>query len=106
MGTSNDSDVANDNGAVSSINNDDDDNGKQYEEYEDDDYEAMSITSTTTATSTSYLAAMDGSPVNSNFEVNEVAIGTNLIEVSRIKQLDFITIFVFSFKSMSLLLRL
>ena len=103
MGTSNDSDVANDNGAVSSINNDDD-KGKQYE---DNDYdETMSITTTSTATSTSYLAAMDGSPVNSNFEVNEVAIGTNLIEVSRIKQLDFITIFVFSFKSMSLLLRL
>ena len=81
MGTSNDSDVAND-GAVSSINNDDDDKGKQYEEYEDDDYEAMSITSTTTATSTSYLAEMDGSPVNSNVEVNEVAIAANVIEVS------------------------
>ena len=80
MGTSNDSNCTNDNGAVSSINNDDDE--KQYEEYEDDDYEAMSITSTTTATSTSYLAEMDGSPVNSNVEVNEVAIATNVIEVS------------------------
>ena len=76
MGTSNDSNCTNDNGAVSSINNDDDE--KQYEEYEDDEYEAMSITSTTTATSTSYLAEMD----NSNFEVNEVAIATNVIEVS------------------------
>ena len=85
MGTSNDSDVANNNGAVSSINNDDDDKGKQYE---DNDYETMSITTTTTATSTSYLAEMDRTHVNSNFEVNEVAIATNLIEVSRIKQLD------------------
>ena len=58
------------------------DDEKQYEEYEDDDYEAMSITTTTTATSTSYLAEMDGSPVNSNFEVNEVSIATNVIEVS------------------------
>ena len=79
MGTSNDSNCTNDNGAVSSINNDDDDKGKQYE---DDDYETMSITTTTTATSTSYLAKMDGSPINSNFEVNEVALATNVIEVS------------------------
>ena len=42
----------------------------------------MTITTTSTATSTSYLAAMDGSHVNSNFEVNEVAIATNVIEVS------------------------
>ena len=85
MGTSNDSDVANDNGAVSSINNNDD-KGKQYE---DNDYDkTMSITTTSTATSTSYLAEMDRTHVNSNFEVNEVAIATNLIEVSRIKQLD------------------
>ena len=105
MGTSNDSDVANDNGAVSSINNDDD-KGKQ-SKYEDNDYdETKSTTRTSTATSTSYLAEMDRTHVNSNFEVNEVAIATNLIEVSRIKQLDFITIFVFTFKSMRLLLRL
>ena len=75
MGTSNDSNCTNDNGAVSSINNDDD-KGKQYK---DNDYDkTMSITATTTATSTSYLAEMD----NSNVEVNEVAIATNVIEVS------------------------
>ena len=88
MGTSNDSDVANDNGAVVSSINNHDDKGKEDEDNKDKDYdETMLITTTSTATSTSYLAAMDGSHVNSN--VNEVAIQTNLAEVSRIKQLDF-----------------
>ena len=92
MGTSNDSDVANNNGAVVSSINNDDDKGKQDKDNKDKDYdETMSITTTSTATSTSYLAAMDDSHVNCNFEVNEVAIETNLIEVSRIKQLDFLS---------------
>ena len=79
MGTSNNSDVTNDNGAVVSSINNDDDKGKQYEDNKDKDYDKMmSIATTSTATSTSYLAEMD----NSNFEVNEVAIATNVIEVS------------------------
>ena len=104
MGTSNDPDVAKDNGAVvSSINNDDD------KEYEDDkEYDkTMTTTTTSTDTSTSFLEEMDDSSVNFNFEVNQVAIETNLIEVSRIKHQDVLSpLSLFSSMSMNLVVRL
>ena len=106
MRTSNDSDVAKDNGAVLSSTNNDDEKDEEYEQ--DSEYNKRRTTTTTSlATSTSNLPTMDNSHVNCNFEVDEVAIQTNLAEVSRIKQLDFVSpLSLFSFNSMSLLLRL
>ena len=80
MQTSNDSDVAKDNGADLSSTNNDDEKDKEYEE--DSEYNKRRTTTTTSlATSTSNLPTMD----NSHVEVDEVAIQTNLAEVSRIK---------------------
>ena len=85
MGTSNGPDDAKDNvGAVVIIagsNNSDDD--KEYDE-------ALETMTTSTKTSTSYLAAIDDREFNGNFELNEITIENenNLMEVSRIPVLS------------------
>ena len=70
MGTSNGPDDAKDNVGAGSNNS-------------DDDNEALEMMTTSTKTSTSYLAAFDDREFNGNFELNEITIEkNNLMEVS------------------------
>ena len=77
MGTSNGPDDAKDNVGAGSNNC-------------DDDNEALETMTTSTKTSTSYLAAFDDREFNGNFELNEITIENenNLMEVSRIPVLS------------------